>query len=123
MMIVFKRFSFDAAHRLPCLGEDHRCNRIHGHTFHLEVRCAGAINPETGMVVTYEAIKATVGPLLDELDHHYLNDLPGLELPTTENLAHHLWVRIKPKLPTLSESVLQETATAGVIYRGPENSS
>ena len=122
-MIVFKRFSFDAAHRLPSLGKDHRCNRVHGHTFHLEVRCTGKVHPKTGMVVSFEDIKAVVVPLLKNLDHHYLNDISGLGLPTTENLAHYLWERMKPKLPKLSEIILQETATAGVIYRGPNSDS
>ncbi|MBM3825034.1 MAG: 6-carboxytetrahydropterin synthase QueD [Verrucomicrobia bacterium] len=120
MTTVFKRFSFDAAHRLPGLVPGHRCGRIHGHTFHLEVRCAGPINPRTGMVVAYEDIKAAVVPVLADLDHHLLNDLPGLEIPTTENLAAYLWHRLQPTLPLLSELLLQETATAGILYRGPE---
>ncbi len=117
-MIVFKKFTFDAAHRLHSLGQDHRCNRIHGHTFHLELRCKGCVNPETGMVVAYETIKEIVCPILEDLDHQYLNDIPGLTLPTTENLAVYLWDKIKPKLNELSEIYLQETATAGVIYNG-----
>jgi len=120
MPTVFKRFSFDAAHRLPGLKPGHRCGRIHGHTFHLEVRCAGSIQPTTGMVVAYEDIKGAVLPVLADLDHHLLNDLPGLEIPTTENLAAYLWKRLQPALPLLSELLLQETATAGILYRGPE---
>jgi len=120
MPTVFKRFSFDAAHQLPGLVPGHRCGRIHGHTFHLEVRCEGPIHPRTGMVVAYEDIKAAVLPVLADLDHHLLNELPGLEIPTTENLAAYLWRRLLPALPLLSELLLQETATAGILYRGPE---
>jgi len=120
MPTVFKRFSFDAAHQLPGLVPGHRCGRIHGHTFHLEVRCHGPIHPRTGMVVAYEDIKAAVLPVLADLDHHLLNELPGLEIPTTENIAAYLWQRLRPALPLLSELLLQETATAGILYRGPE---
>lgn len=119
-MIVYKRFSFDAAHRLTGLEEGHKCGRIHGHTYYLEVRCEGRVQPATGMVIAYEQIKAAVTPLLAELDHHYLNDLPGLECPTTENLAAYLWHRLKPQLPLLSEIHLQETSTAGIIFRGAD---
>lgn len=120
-MIVYKRFTFDAAHCLTVLGEGHKCSRIHGHTFHLEVRCEGPVAEASGMVIAYEHIKAAVTPVLETLDHHYLNDLPGLEIPTTENLAIYLWNLLKPALPLLSEIHLQETASAGVIYRGPES--
>ena len=57
-------------------------------------------------------------PLYEQLDHHYLNDIPGLENPTSEILAMWIWARLKPSLPLLSKVVVRETCTAGCAYSG-----
>lgn len=115
---IFKIFSFSAAHRLPCLPEDHPCSRIHGHTFTVEVYLTGPVDPETGVIQMFEDIKAVWAPLNEQLDHHTLNDIPGLEVPTSENLARWIWEKLKPSLPLLSKIVVRETATCGAIYTG-----
>lgn len=116
-MEVFREFGFEAAHRLPLLPEGHKCSRLHGHSFKVEVHVRGDVDPATGMVVDFAAIKAAFAPLEGRLDHYYLNDVEGLENPTSENLAHWIWDRLEGSLP-LAEVVVRETCTSGVIYRG-----
>ena len=113
-----KTFTFEAAHRLPMVPEGHKCQRLHGHSFKVEVKAAGEVNPEMGWLVDYSDIKEAFQPLWAQLDHHYLNEIEGLENPTSENLAHWIWVRLKPILPQLSELVVHETCSSRCIYRG-----
>ena len=117
-MDIFKTFSFEAAHRLPHVPAGHKCGRLHGHSFGVEIHLAGEPDADTGWVVDFADIKAAFKPLHEVLDHHYLNDVAGLENPTSENLAVWLWDRLKPELPQLSEVVLRETCTCGCRYRG-----
>lgn len=117
-MDLFKIFSIESAHRLPNVPEGHKCARLHGHSFRIEVHVEGPLNPHTGWVMDFAEIKAAFAPLFDRLDHHYLNDVPGLENPTSERLAEWLWLNLKPRLPLLSEIVVHETCTAGCRYRG-----
>ena len=117
-MEVFKQFSFDAAHRLPNVPSGHKCARLHGHSYTLAVHVSGPVDDATGWVTDFATIAAAVKPVLDQLDHHYLNDIPGLENSTCENLARWLWQRLKPQLPGLSKLVVQETASSGCIYAG-----
>ena len=63
-------------------------------------------------------IKEAFAPIYDQLDHHYLNDIEGLENPTSENLAIWIWQQLKPKLPLLSCITIKETCTSGCVYRG-----
>lgn len=118
-MELFKEFAFEAAHRLPGVPSDHRCARLHGHSYRVQVHVSGEVDPESGMVIDFTDIKAAFKPIVDEyLDHHYLNDVPGLENPTSENLACWIWQRLSPALPQLSAVQVRETSTSGVIYRG-----
>lgn len=118
-MRISKRFKFDSAHRLPCVPADHKCGRLHGHTWEFEVEVEGPVDPRYGWVIDYGDISALVKPLVEQLDHRYLNeDVPGLENPTAEVLAHWLWIRIKPELPMLSCIRVFETCTSGCEYRG-----
>lgn len=117
---LWKEFRFEAAHRLPNMPEGHKCARLHGHSFHLEVHLEGRVDAHTGMLVDYADIKSAFKPLEDLLDHHYLNDVPGLENPTSENLVRWIWERLKPELPELSRLVLRETCTVGCVYDGPD---
>lgn len=113
-----KTFQFEAAHRLPHLPETHKCHRLHGHSFQVEIAVAGECHPETGWVMDYADISRAFRPLWEQLDHRYLNEIPGLENPTSENLALWIWKRLKPVLPELSEVLVAETCTARCVYRG-----
>lgn len=118
-MDIFKVFHIEAAHRLPNVPPGHKCARLHGHSFRIEVHVSGDIDPMTGWVMDYAEIKAAFAPLFDRLDHHYLNEVEGLDNPTSERLAAWVWARLKPVLPGLSEVAVHETCTAGCRYRGP----
>lgn len=92
-------FEFVAAQRLPNVGTDHRAARLHGHTFRLRVRLSGAPDAVTGWIIDPAEMKAKVNGVLAEVDHRYLNDLPGLANPSTENLCRHLAGRLGDVLP------------------------
>jgi 6-pyruvoyltetrahydropterin/6-carboxytetrahydropterin synthase len=117
-MEIFKVFSIEAAHRLPNLPATHKCHRLHGHSFQIEVHVSGPLDPALGWVLDFADIGKAFQPLFDQLDHRYLNEIAGLENPTSENLARWLWTRLKSPLPTLSHIVVRETCNAGCIYRG-----
>lgn len=115
---LYKDFTFEAAHRLPNVPDDHKCGRLHGHSFVVRLEITGEVDKHTGWVIDFAELKAIFQPTLDRLDHYYLNDIPGLENPTSEVLAEWIWNQIKPQLPILSAVVVKETCTAGCIYRG-----
>ncbi len=114
-----KSFSFEAAHFLPSFPEEHKCRRMHGHSFKVDVVVEGPLDPARGYLVDYGDIKRAVAPLHDELDHRLLNDLPGLANPTSEMLAVWVWDRLHPVLPMLAEVIVHETCTSRCEYRGP----
>jgi len=116
---LVKEFTFEAAHRLPRVPADHKCARMHGHSFRVEVAVEGEIDPAMGWLIDYADLTAVVDPLLkNELDHRCLNDVPGLENPTSEIVCTWLWQRLKPVLPGLSRITLAETCTARCTYLG-----
>ena len=117
-MELYKEFRFEAAHLLPNVPAGHQCGRLHGHSYRVEIHVSGPVDQHSGWVVDFAEIKAAFKPLLDQLDHYYLNDIPGLENPTSEVLAQWLWERLKPRLPQLSKILVAETCTAGCIYDG-----
>ena len=117
-MKIYKRFSIEAAHRLPNLPADHKCSRLHGHSFMVEVHVEGDVDPNTGWVMDFADIKKVFKPIYNQLDHHYLNDIEGLENPTSEVLAKWVYDKLKPELPLLHSIVVQETCTAGCVYAG-----
>ena len=119
MKIALTRtFQIEAAHRLPLLPQGHKCERMHGHSFKIEVRVEGECDPKLGWLMDYAEIKSVFQPLFDELDHRCLNEIRGLENPTSENLAKWIWDRLKPSLPQLSAVIVAETCTAKAEYRG-----
>jgi 6-pyruvoyltetrahydropterin/6-carboxytetrahydropterin synthase len=120
-MEVFKQFTFEAAHRLSNAPSDHKCSRLHGHSFRVEVRARGPVRDPSGWVMDFAALKAAFQPLYDQLDHNYLNEIEGLSNPTSENLARWIWCRLHPSLPELCEITVWETCTAGCIYRGEDD--
>ena len=115
---IFKVFTIEAAHRLPNLPAEHKCYRLHGHSFRIEVHVAGAVDPKLGWVQDFADVGRAFQPLYEQLDHRYLNEVAGLENPTSENLSRWVWVRLKPSLPGLSQVIVRETCTAGCSYRG-----
>ena len=118
-MDIFKVFTIEAAHRLPNVPDGHKCARLHGHSFRIELHVSGEPDPRLGWVMDFADLKAAFQPVYDRLDHHYLNDIPGLENPTSERLAIWLWEQVMPRVPLLSEVVVHETCTSGCRYRGP----
>lgn len=119
-MDVFKEFTFEAAHRLPNVPPEHKCARLHGHSFRTEVHVSGTVGSETGWVIDFADIKAAFAPLEKMLDHHYLNEIPGLENPTSENIARWIWERLSSTLSGLSMVIVRETCTSGCRYTGPK---
>jgi 6-pyruvoyltetrahydropterin/6-carboxytetrahydropterin synthase len=114
-----RSYRFEAAHRLPMVPPDHKCARMHGHSFEIEVTVAGEIDARMGWLVDYADITKVVEPLLkNQLDHRSLNDVPGLENPTSEVLCGWLWQRLQPQLPLLAAITVAETCTARCTYRG-----
>ena len=118
-MHIYKVFTIEAAHRLPNVPEGHKCARLHGHSFRIELQVAGEPGGHSGWVMDFADVKAAFEPLYRQLDHNYLNDIEGLENPTSERLAIWIWDRLQPALPALDEVVVHETCTAGCRYRGP----
>lgn len=119
-MEIFKSFTFEAAHRLPNVPDGHKCARLHGHSFRVELHVAGPVGERSGWVMDFAEVKAAFAPLYDALDHRYLNEIDGLENPTSENIAIWIWERLKPNLPQLCRVVVHETCTSGCAYTGPE---
>lgn len=117
-MEIYKDFSFEAAHSLPNVPEGHKCARLHGHSFLARIYVSGPLGETSGWVMDYADIKKTCKPIIEQLDHYYLNEIPGLENPTSEVIAKWLWKKLKPSLPELSAIELKETCTSGCIYRG-----
>lgn len=115
---LVKAFDFEAAHWLPCFPEGHKCRRMHGHSFKVEVVVEGDVPEERGYLVDYGEIKRAIAPVRDRLDHYCLNEIEGLENPTSEVLARWIWRELAGVLPMLSEVVVHETCTSRCHYRG-----
>lgn len=117
-MKITQAFTFEAAHWLPNVPETHRCRRMHGHSYRVELRLEGAVDPVTGFVVDFFDVEAAFGPLLARLDHHCLNEVEGLSNPTAEHIASWIWDRTKPLLPQLDAVLVYETPMSWAEYRG-----
>lgn len=115
---LVRAFTFEAAHRLPGAPDGHKCARLHGHSFRVELVCEGPVDEKTGWLIDFGEVKRLFAPFLEELDHRYLNEVVGLENPTAENIARWVWNRVKPALPVLSLVTVAETCTARCEYRG-----
>jgi 6-pyruvoyltetrahydropterin/6-carboxytetrahydropterin synthase len=111
-------FRFEAAHRLPKVPPGHKCQRLHGHSFKIEVAVAGPVNEETGWFVDYSVLYDAWHPIHEQLDHNYLNEVPGLENPTSELLARWIWRQLHPSLPSLVRVTVFETCDARCEYDG-----
>ena len=117
-MEIFKTFRFESAHRLPHVPDGHKCGRLHGHSYVVDVHVTGPVDPHTQWVVDFADISKAFEPVHDALDHRYLNEIDGLSNPTCERLAVWIWDRLRPRLPGLSQISVHETCTSGCIYRG-----
>ena len=117
-MEIFREFTFEAAHRLPNVPEGHKCSRLHVHSYRVSVHGSGAVDEAQGWVMDFGDIKLAFAPVADRLDHYYLNEVAGLENPTSENLARWIWQELHPNLPSLSMITVRETCTSGCTYRG-----
>jgi 6-pyruvoyltetrahydropterin/6-carboxytetrahydropterin synthase len=115
---ISKSIRFEAAHRLPSVPPDHKCARLHGHSFEVEITVGGEVDPRTGWVRDFADLKQAFEPLFEQLDHRYLNEVAGLENPTSENIARWIWVRLEKALPGLLEVSIHETCTSRCKYRG-----
>ena len=113
-----KSFQFEAAHLLPLLPEDHKCRRLHGHSFSVDVVVAGECDPKLGWLMDYAEVSKAFRPLWEQLDHRYLNEVEGLENPTSEVIAKWIWDRLKPGLPLLERIEVAETCNSACVYRG-----
>ena len=118
-MSVFREFGFEAAHRLPNVPEGHKCARLHGHSFRVEVHVTGPVHPELGWVVDFADIGVAFQPVHDALDHRLLNEVEGLENPTSENLVVWIWDRLMAGGLPVSRVCVRETCNAGCVYDGP----
>ncbi len=117
-MEIFRDFRIEAAHRLPNVPAGHKCARLHGHSFRIELHVSGDVDPHSGWVMDFAELKAAFEPVFEQLDHRCLNDIEGLENPTSENLARWIWSELQPRLPQLSRVVVHETCTSGCSYQG-----
>lgn len=117
---IFKEFTFEAAHRLPHVPEGHKCANLHGHSFRFALEITGNVDPDTGWIMDFGDVKMAIAPMYTTLDHHYLNDVPGLENPTSENIAKWIFNELKPRIPLLTSVKVWETCTCGASYSGGE---
>ena len=115
-----RSYRFEAAHFLPRVPPGHKCARMHGHSFRVTVRVAGEVSERTGWLVDYAELSRAFGPVHEALDHRCLNDVAGLENPTSEVLARWIWDKLRAELPLLSAVVVAETCTARCVYRGED---
>jgi len=117
-MKITQAFTFEAAHRLPNVPSTHKCHRMHGHSYRVELQLKGTVDPKTGFVIDFFDVEKVFGPVLESLDHHTLNDIDGLENPTAENISVWIWRKVKPLLDELSSVKVFETPSCWAEYEG-----
>ncbi|WP_068546540.1 6-carboxytetrahydropterin synthase QueD [Thalassotalea crassostreae] len=115
---IYKEFTFEAAHKLPNVPDGHKCGRLHGHSYNVRIHLKGTVDKNSGWFIDFSDVKTIFKPIYNQLDHHYLNDIEGLENPTAEVISKWIWNKLKPELPELFAVELMETCTCGVIYKG-----
>jgi 6-pyruvoyltetrahydropterin/6-carboxytetrahydropterin synthase len=115
---LVREYRFEAAHRLPRLPASHKCHRLHGHSFRFEVVLEGQVDERIGFLIDFGEVDEIVAPIVARLDHYYLNEIEGLDNPTSEILAAWLWQKLRPGLPQLTAVTVAETCDARCTYRG-----
>jgi 6-pyruvoyltetrahydropterin/6-carboxytetrahydropterin synthase len=118
MIEIFREFTFEAAHRLPKVPAGHKCARLHGHSYRVFVHVSDEPDPDLGWIMDFGELKELVQPVINQLDHYYLNEIDGLHNPTSELLAQWIWDRLKSIVPSLTAVTVRETCTSGATYRG-----
>lgn len=118
MTTIRKEFTFEAAHRLPNVPAGHKCARLHGHSYRVTLHVSGPVDQHMGWIIDFGDMTDAWRPLHAILDHHYLNEISGLENPTSEILAQWVWQKIKPTLPLLSKVTVSETCTSACDFTG-----
>lgn len=123
MMEIAYTFTFDAAHHLPRVPKGHPCGRVHGHTYTAELLVSGPVDPAMGWVMDFALVKSVAEHARGNLDHRLLNDIAGLENPTSENLAVWIWNACQERWPNVKGTKLiqvsvSETPKTRVVYRG-----
>ncbi|WP_367679772.1 6-carboxytetrahydropterin synthase QueD [Buchnera aphidicola] len=116
-IILFKDYTFEAAHKLPNVAKEHKCYKLHGHSFLIRISIKGEINNDTGFILDFKQIDDVFKPIQVKLNHSYLNVIKGLENPTIEILSRWIWKKLKPKLNELYSIKINETFTSGCIYK------
>lgn len=111
---IYKDFTFEAAHYLPHVPKGHKCGRLHGHSYKVRLHFIGDANTYEGWFIDFGDIKKAFKPILDQLDHHYLNEV--IPNPTAENLAKWIYHTFKNNVDYLQSVELMETCTCGVVY-------
>ena len=117
-MRISQAFKFEAAHRLPGVPETHRCYRLHGHSYRVEVQLEGPVDRHTGFVVDFFDLESAFAGIVAALDHRCLNDVAGLENPTAENIAVWIWDRLKGGIKPISAVRVYETSDCWAEYDG-----
>jgi 6-pyruvoyltetrahydropterin/6-carboxytetrahydropterin synthase len=115
---LVRTFRFEAAHALPNLPDEHKCRRMHGHSYRVDIHVTGEVDATTGWVMDFGDIRHAVQPVIDQLDHRYLNDIEGLSNCTSELIAAWLWERLKGPLPAMTAITIWESDNARCVYRG-----
>ena len=120
-MIVYKKFNIESARSIPNLPKTHPCHHIHGHSFKIIISVKGPVNKQNGFVVDFQDIDDAFSSFKKELDHSYLNDIEGLQNPTSENICIWIWDKIQSSLPNIYKIEIKETDSTGCIYKGERN--
>ena len=120
-MIVYKKFNIESARSIPNLPKTHPCHHIHGHSFKIIISVKGPVNKQNGFVVDFQDIDDAFSSFKKELDHSYLNDIEGLQNPTSENICIWIWDKIQSSLPNIYKIEIKETDSTGCIYKGKRN--
>jgi 6-pyruvoyltetrahydropterin/6-carboxytetrahydropterin synthase len=115
---LMKEYRFEAAHRLPRVPAAHKCSRVHGHSYKVELLVTGEVDPVTGWLIDFGALDDCWSGLYERLDHRYLNDVAGLDNSTCENLAAYIWQDVRQRIPQLSAVTVWETSDSRCTYRG-----
>jgi 6-pyruvoyltetrahydropterin/6-carboxytetrahydropterin synthase len=113
-----KEYRFEAAHFLPRVPAEHKCARIHGHSYKVDIAIEGPVNPETGWLIDFGVIDDAWAVLFARFDHHKLNEVPGLENSTCENIAIYVWRELRAQIKELSAVTVWETYDSKCTYRG-----
>lgn len=114
---VWRRYLFQSAHRLPNVPAGHKCGRMHGHGFEVLLHASQSLG-DRNLAIDYDLLDSLWAPIHAQLDHACLNDIPGLENPTSENISAWIWAQLKPSLPELSWVTVYETASCGAHFDG-----